>query len=146
VSSPSRRTRAPTELHLPDHPGRQLVGLHDPAVPAAELAAALLLAAGQLAAGRPGAEHGRQAEVLGRRQDRHHHAEQPLLLVGRETGDRKDIVFFLDLLRAAIKESPANFGNYTPGQLPDNLTSAVATDDRTVTLTSTRRTTRPGST
>jgi peptide/nickel transport system substrate-binding protein len=47
----------------------------------------------------------------------------------------KDAIFFLDLLRAAVKESPANFGNYTPGQLPDNVSSAVATDDHTLTLT-----------
>lgn len=47
----------------------------------------------------------------------------------------QDVVFFIDILRAAVKESPSNDGNYTPGQFPDNLTSAVATDQSTVTLT-----------
>lgn len=50
----------------------------------------------------------------------------------------KDVVFDLDLLKAAVKESPANFGNYTPGYFPDSVSKAVATDDTTVTLTLTK--------
>jgi peptide/nickel transport system substrate-binding protein len=37
--------------------------------------------------------------------------------------DAKDFVFFMDELRAAVHENPANFGNYTPGNFPDNVTS-----------------------
>src|SRR5581483_11607574 len=33
----------------------------------------------------------------------------------------QDLVFFIDELRAAVKENPANFGNYTPGGFPDNV-------------------------
>ncbi|HKE66087.1 MAG TPA: ABC transporter substrate-binding protein [Micromonosporaceae bacterium] len=46
-----------------------------------------------------------------------------------------DILFFIDIYRAAVKENPSNVGNYTPGQFPDNVTSAVAVDQNTVTLT-----------
>ena len=34
-----------------------------------------------------------------------------------------DVVFWFDLLKAAIKESPANWGQYTPGLMPDNVSS-----------------------
>jgi peptide/nickel transport system substrate-binding protein len=34
-----------------------------------------------------------------------------------------DVVFWFDLLKAAIKESPANWGQYTPGLMPDNVKS-----------------------
>jgi peptide/nickel transport system substrate-binding protein len=46
-----------------------------------------------------------------------------------------DVVFFIDLLKAALKKNPANWGGYTPGQFPDNVTSARATSKGTVTLT-----------
>lgn len=42
----------------------------------------------------------------------------------------KDVVFDLQLLKAAVKESAANFGNYTPGYFPDSISKAVATDPR----------------
>lgn len=45
-----------------------------------------------------------------------------------------DVVFFVDLLKAAVKESPANFGNYTPGYFPDSVASIRATDPTTVTI------------
>ena len=45
-----------------------------------------------------------------------------------------DVVFFIQLLKAAVKESAANFGNYTPGYFPDSVKSAVATNPTTVTL------------
>lgn len=38
----------------------------------------------------------------------------------------QDLAFFYWLLKAAVKESAANFGNYTPGLFPDNV-SSVAT-------------------
>lgn len=44
-----------------------------------------------------------------------------------------DVVFSLDLLKAALAESPANWSFYTPGQFPDGVT-AEATADDTVTL------------
>jgi peptide/nickel transport system substrate-binding protein len=34
-----------------------------------------------------------------------------------------DVVFWFDLLKAAIKESAANWGQYTPGLMPDNVAS-----------------------
>lgn len=49
-----------------------------------------------------------------------------------------DVVFFIALLKAAVKESPANFGNYTPGYFPDSVAKAEATDPTTVTLTLTK--------
>jgi peptide/nickel transport system substrate-binding protein len=48
--------------------------------------------------------------------------------------DANDVIFFIDLLKAAVKESAANFGNYTPGFLPDNVLSAKATSKYTVQL------------
>jgi len=35
----------------------------------------------------------------------------------------QDDEFFIDLLEAAVKESAANFGDYTPGDFPDNIAS-----------------------
>ncbi len=52
--------------------------------------------------------------------------------------DASDVIFFLDLLKAAVKESPANFGNYSPGYLPDNVASASAPSQFTVVLNLTR--------
>ena len=49
--------------------------------------------------------------------------------------DANDVVFDIDLIKAAVKESSANWGNYTPGDFPDNVVSAVATSKYTVTLT-----------
>ncbi len=34
-----------------------------------------------------------------------------------------DVVFWFDLLKAAVKESAANWGQYTPGLIPDNVKS-----------------------
>jgi peptide/nickel transport system substrate-binding protein len=52
--------------------------------------------------------------------------------------DARDVVFSLNLLKAAVKESPANFGNYTPGEIPDNLKSYTATGKYQLTFTLTR--------
>ena len=38
-------------------------------------------------------------------------------------------MFWFDLLKAAIKESPANWGQYTPGLIPDNVKS-IATSGK----------------
>ncbi|NUT36554.1 MAG: hypothetical protein HOV79_26160, partial [Hamadaea sp.] len=45
-----------------------------------------------------------------------------------------DVIFFIHLLKAALKKNAANWGGYTPGQFPDNVTSATATSADTVTL------------
>lgn len=46
-----------------------------------------------------------------------------------------DVVFSLALLKAALKESPANWSFYTPGQFPDGITAEATADDK-LTLTS----------
>ncbi len=46
-----------------------------------------------------------------------------------------DVMFYYDLLKAAVKESPANNGNYTPGQFPDNVTNATVVDPNTISFT-----------
>lgn len=48
--------------------------------------------------------------------------------------DAQDLVFFIDLVKAAVKLNAANYGNYTPGFFPDNLTSATATSKFTLQL------------
>ncbi len=45
-----------------------------------------------------------------------------------------DVLFWFDLYKAAVKESPANASNYTPGQFPDNATAKVI-DDQTIAFT-----------
>lgn len=46
-----------------------------------------------------------------------------------------DVLFGLALLKAAVKLSPANWEQYTPGLLPDNVSSATAVNQRTVQIT-----------
>lgn len=46
----------------------------------------------------------------------------------------KDIQFFIWLLKAAVKISPANFGNYTPGLFPDDLIGSSAPNKYTLVL------------
>lgn len=48
--------------------------------------------------------------------------------------DADDVVFFIDLVKAGLKKSPANWSQYTPGQFPDNVASAKATSKYTLTL------------
>jgi peptide/nickel transport system substrate-binding protein len=45
-----------------------------------------------------------------------------------------DVLFTLDLTKAAVKESPANVSGYVPGEFPDNITSATAPDPQTVVV------------
>lgn len=45
-----------------------------------------------------------------------------------------DVVFFIDLVKAALKKSPANWADYTPGQFPDSIAGVEATSKNTVTL------------
>lgn len=46
-----------------------------------------------------------------------------------------DLVFSIELIRAALKEDASNWSYYTPGQFPDDLAAVEATDEHTVTLT-----------
>jgi peptide/nickel transport system substrate-binding protein len=48
--------------------------------------------------------------------------------------DANDVVFWFDLLKAAIKESPANWGQYTPGLMPDNVKSISTSGSDTVVM------------
>jgi len=48
--------------------------------------------------------------------------------------DSDDILFFYDLLKAALKENPANWGQYSPGQFPDNVKSISAPNATTVVM------------
>lgn len=45
-----------------------------------------------------------------------------------------DLLFDIALIKAAIKENPSNWANYTPTQFPDNVVSAKATSQYTLTL------------
>ncbi|WP_166660207.1 ABC transporter substrate-binding protein [Paenarthrobacter nitroguajacolicus] len=46
----------------------------------------------------------------------------------------EDLIFAIELIKAALQESAANWSYYTPGQFPDDLVSAKATSKDTVTL------------
>jgi peptide/nickel transport system substrate-binding protein len=46
----------------------------------------------------------------------------------------QDVLFDIALIKAAIKESAANWGAYTPGYFPDNLRSIQANGDYTVVM------------
>ncbi len=46
--------------------------------------------------------------------------------------DANDVLFYIDLVKQAVKESAANWGNYTPGLFPDNVKSATASGDTLV--------------
>ncbi len=47
----------------------------------------------------------------------------------------QDVLFWFDLYKAAVKESAANSGNYTPGQFPDNVTAATIVNSSTISFT-----------
>jgi peptide/nickel transport system substrate-binding protein len=47
----------------------------------------------------------------------------------------KDVLFDIDLIKAAIKESPANWVYYTPGFVPDDIASMSTPNDSTLVLT-----------
>jgi peptide/nickel transport system substrate-binding protein len=51
-----------------------------------------------------------------------------------QTITANDIVFFIDLVKAAIKESPANWEGYVPGHLPDNITSMTEPNATTLVM------------
>ncbi|HEX3907662.1 MAG TPA: ABC transporter substrate-binding protein [Mycobacteriales bacterium] len=49
--------------------------------------------------------------------------------------DAQDVLFFIDEVRAAVKENAQNFGPYTTGDFPDNIVSAKAPSTYQVVLT-----------
>jgi peptide/nickel transport system substrate-binding protein len=48
--------------------------------------------------------------------------------------DANDVIFAIDLLKAAVKESAANWGQYTPGEFPSSVVSATTKGKYTVVL------------
>jgi peptide/nickel transport system substrate-binding protein len=48
--------------------------------------------------------------------------------------DANDVIFYMDLLKAAIHESPANWCQYSPGDFPDNVESFGTKGKNTVVL------------
>lgn len=49
--------------------------------------------------------------------------------------DAKDVLFWIEEMRAAVKENASNFGNYTPGNFPDNVVNATAPSTYQLVLT-----------
>jgi peptide/nickel transport system substrate-binding protein len=47
----------------------------------------------------------------------------------------QDVEFMIDILKAAVKESPANYGNYTPGLFPDFVTAISTPSPTQIVLT-----------
>ncbi len=48
--------------------------------------------------------------------------------------DARDVIFYLDLLRAAVGQSAANWSQYSPGRIPDDITSWTTEGADTVVL------------
>ena len=47
----------------------------------------------------------------------------------------QDVLFWIDMMKAAIKESPANWANYTPGLgIPDQLASTTTPNSKTLVI------------
>jgi len=49
--------------------------------------------------------------------------------------DAQDLVFFIDIVKAAVKLSSANYGNFSPGFFPQDVSSATATSKFTLQMT-----------
>ena len=45
-----------------------------------------------------------------------------------------DLLFYIDLIKAGIKASPANWAGYVPGHFPDNLVSTSEPNSTTLVL------------
>jgi peptide/nickel transport system substrate-binding protein len=52
--------------------------------------------------------------------------------------DANDVIFFVDLLKQAVKESAANYGTYSPGLFPDSVASIKAAGTYSVVIHLTR--------
>jgi peptide/nickel transport system substrate-binding protein len=48
--------------------------------------------------------------------------------------DANDVIFFVDLVKQAVKESAANWSSYSPGLFPDSLASVQAAGEYTVVM------------
>jgi peptide/nickel transport system substrate-binding protein len=48
--------------------------------------------------------------------------------------DADDVIFYVDLVKAAVKESAANWGTYSPGLFPDSVASMQATSKYTLVI------------
>ena len=46
-----------------------------------------------------------------------------------------DVIFAIDLMKVAVKDNPADWGQYVPGQFPTSVVTATAPDKYTVKLT-----------
>jgi hypothetical protein len=46
----------------------------------------------------------------------------------------KDILFFIDLVKAGVKKSPANWADYAPGYFPDDVASTAEPNATTLVL------------
>jgi peptide/nickel transport system substrate-binding protein len=55
-----------------------------------------------------------------------------------QTVGAKDLEFTLDEIKAALKESPANWANYVPGYFPDTLTSMSVPNAQTLVINMTK--------
>jgi peptide/nickel transport system substrate-binding protein len=55
-----------------------------------------------------------------------------------QTLGAKDMEFTIDVIRAAIKESPANWANYVPGYFPDTITSMSTPNAQTLVINMTK--------
>jgi len=55
-----------------------------------------------------------------------------------QTVTSKDVLFTLDLIRAAVKASPANWASYTPGFFPSTITSMSTPNATTIVVNMTR--------
>jgi peptide/nickel transport system substrate-binding protein len=51
-----------------------------------------------------------------------------------QTLGAKDMEFTIDVIKAAIKESPANWANYVPGYFPDTITSMSTPNAQTLVI------------
>src|ERR1039458_7247578 len=45
-----------------------------------------------------------------------------------------DLLFFIDLVKAAVKASPADWAGYVPGHFPDNLVSTSEPNSTTLVM------------
>jgi peptide/nickel transport system substrate-binding protein len=46
----------------------------------------------------------------------------------------QDVAFYIDLVKAAVATSPDDYGNYTPGQFPDNVSSVTTPNASTIII------------
>jgi peptide/nickel transport system substrate-binding protein len=95
-----------------------------------------------LYAGPDGAEPAIDERLSAAESPRYSHADRTVTITlkrGLEWSDGKpvqvrDIVFYLDLLKAALKETSGNWCQYSPGEFPENVASWTTVGTRTLVL------------